>query len=206
MFQRDTNRDIPRRRFRMELPQLQRDALAQVAGADAGRLQRLDQGEDMFDVIESGLDLRQQAQAYIFQLVLQITVVGDGVRDDARDGNVDGGPAAGEDSSCSMDHIPGVLAVLVMKSLLPVINRPTGACPRDPPDARPEACARDFALGLLFSPLMRPGGVLCARRFGHVSLRRARTSSRSRATVPNGSERTTLFRLEHHVVSGVPRA
>jgi len=48
--QRHANCGIPRRRIRMELPQLQCNALAQVTGADAGGLQRLNQGQDSFHV------------------------------------------------------------------------------------------------------------------------------------------------------------
>ncbi len=77
-------------RIGVKLAQLQRDAFAQVARADAGGFERLHRREHPLDLLGRGLDLGLQARADIFEVVFQVAVVGDGVGDDPRDGQIDG--------------------------------------------------------------------------------------------------------------------
>ena len=91
MFDRDPDGDVPRRRPRVELTQLQRDALAQVAGADAGGLEGLYGGEHTLHVRRGRFDLRQQAGPDLLQIVLQVAVIVDRIHDDTCDRQVDGG-------------------------------------------------------------------------------------------------------------------
>ena len=55
----------------VQLAQLQRNALAETAGADAGGLERLHRGEHALHVLEARLDLGPQALADLLQLVLR---------------------------------------------------------------------------------------------------------------------------------------
>jgi hypothetical protein len=74
----------------VQLTQLQGDALAQIAGADPGRFERLHRRQHALHVRRSGLDFGPETRADVLQIVLQIAVVGDGIGDHARDGEVDG--------------------------------------------------------------------------------------------------------------------
>ena len=65
----DAARKTARRRVHRQLPHLQQQALAQVAGADAGRLQVVDDVEQPFELLRRGLDAQREGD-----------VVGDGIQ------------------------------------------------------------------------------------------------------------------------------
>ena len=89
MLERDPDRHIPRRRLRIQLFELQRDALAEIARGNAGGLQRLNDAQHALNVGGRRLDLRQQAQAHVLERVLQISIIGDRIGDDPGDRHVD---------------------------------------------------------------------------------------------------------------------
>ena len=91
MLQRDADGNAAARCLRVELTQLQRNAFAQIAGADTRRLQALNGAEDALDIRDARFDFGQQTGADVLETVLQVAVIVDGIDDDARDGRVDRG-------------------------------------------------------------------------------------------------------------------
>ncbi len=194
VFQCDANRDVPRRRVRMQLPQLQRNALAQVAGADPGRFQRLDGAQDTLDVRRGGLDLRQKAHADIFQFVLEVAVVGDGIGDDARDGHVDGGQL-GEFQLFDELFLQG-LTMLVAEIAAAVVIAGPGSIRRTAGLLSP-GLVRDLHLG--FFALL--GGSVVAVQFG-VFLFDGQVFALARVFAQHRFAqrlRRLFFGLEHHI-------
>ncbi len=62
-----------------------------LRAADAGGLQRLNDAQDALDVGGRRLDLRQQAQAHVLERVVQVSIIGDRIGDDAGNRHVDRG-------------------------------------------------------------------------------------------------------------------
>ena len=85
----DLDRGIEPGDRRIELPQLQLDAFADRARADAGRIERLnDVREGGFDLGGLALDLGPQGVGDLLQRLRQVAVVADGIDDGARDGQL----------------------------------------------------------------------------------------------------------------------
>ena len=73
------------RRVRIELAQLQLNALAERARSDAGRVQVLHAGEDGFDFGGAAFDLRFERVRDLIERLGEIAVVADGIDDRAGD-------------------------------------------------------------------------------------------------------------------------
>ena len=176
----------------MQLAQLQCNALAQIARADAGGLERLHRREHTLHVLDRGLDLGHEARADLFQVVLQIAIVGDGIGDHARDRHVDG-RQLGELQLLDELLLQGLAMLIAEIAAAVVIARPgrvrrvrSPARPRPRRRSRPRAPRAD----------RRGGGV--AVELG-VLLLDAGTSSRSRTASATASERELVLGLEHDV-------
>ena len=181
----------------MQLAQLQGDALAQIARADAGGLERLHRREHPLHVRGRGLDLGHQAQANVLQVIVQIAVVGNGVGDHARDREVDRRELG--ELELLDELLLQRLAVLVAEVAAAVVIARPGGIRRRRWSARPRPRPRFPLPALRADP---PGW--CCRRARHTSPRPGR-SSRSRTGIRGASSASSSSASSITLVSRVSR-
>ena len=85
MVPRDLHRGVVSRGRRVELTQLQLDALTDGAGTDAGRIQRLYSGQQRLNLCGVALNFGPQGIGDLVQRFGQVAVVADRVDDGACD-------------------------------------------------------------------------------------------------------------------------
>ena len=197
MLEGHADRDIARRRIGVQLAQLQGDALAQAAGADAGRLERLHRREHALDVLVARLDLGLQAQADFLEIVVQIAVVGDRIGDHAGDGEIDGRELG--ELELLDELLLQRLPVLVAEVAAPVLAGPGTV--RGAARLLAPRLVGDLDLGLL---ALIGGGDGVTVELGVLLLDRRRLFARAlgrglERRIERGIERELVLGLEHHV-------